>query len=88
MFIKQRGTLLQQVWHSLGYRHHLGSERSRVVHVGGWTRASTYLHFGWGDRVRLLLTGRLFVTSIVRTEPPSDGIYSSRIDWQISEPGE
>jgi hypothetical protein len=45
-------------------------------------------HFGWADRVRLLVSGRLFVASIVSTDTPSPMACKSRMDWHILRPGE
>jgi hypothetical protein len=42
---------------------------------------------GWPDRLRLLLTGKLRLSSIVACETPDVGVTKSRLDWRIVAPG-
>lgn len=47
-----------------------------------------HMHFGIVDRLRILLSGKLFIASIVSTDTPSPMICKSRMDWRIMQPGE
>jgi hypothetical protein len=53
----------------------------------GWIRTDIRLDFGWPDRLRLLLTGKLRLSSIVACETPDVGVTKSRLDWRIVAPG-
>lgn len=81
-------TLRERMWRKLGFRYHLGHEPEGVEHLEGWIRTDMRLDFSLADRFRLLLTGRLFVASIVYTDTPSPAVCKSRLDWQINAPGE
>ena len=70
-----------------GIPHHLGEDpEGRMALKGG--RTDTRLHFGWVDRLRLLTTGRLMVSTISHYDTPSPSIIKTRVDWKISAPGE
>lgn len=81
-------TLSERFWRSLGFRYHLGDEPEGADSLEGWMRTDIRLEFSIVDRLRLLLTGRLLVASIVHTDTPSASICKSRVDWRISAPGE
>lgn len=81
-------TLAERLRRKAGFRYHLGDEPEGAEALQGWMRTDIKLHFGWADRLRLLLTGRLHVSSIVHTDTPSASICKSRVDWQIKAPGE
>lgn len=80
-------TLRERFWRKLGFRYHLGDEPAGVEALPGWMRTDIRLHFSLADRLRLLFSGRLFVTSIVHTDTPSPGICKSRVDFRIEPPG-
>ena len=80
-------TLGQRFWRRAGYAYHLGDEPEGADLLPGWIRTDMHLHFGWADRLRLLLTGKLFVASIVSTDTPSPTVCKSRLDWLIVSPG-
>lgn len=84
----QKPTLLRRFWRSLGFRYHLGDEPDGINTLDGWMRTDMRLEFGVVDRLRLLLTGRLFVASIVHMDTPSPAICKSRLGWRIYAPGE
>lgn len=81
-------TLRERMWRKLGFRYHRGDEPEGVEALEGWMRTDIRLDFSLSDRFRLLLSGRLFVASIVHTDTPSASICKSRLDWQIYAPGE
>ncbi|MGO6998979.1 hypothetical protein [Rhizobium leguminosarum] len=81
-------TLKERLLRKLGFRYHLGDEPEGVGQLEGWMRTDIRLDFSIADRLRLLLTGRLFVVSIVHTDNPSASICKSRVDWRIFAPGE
>lgn len=79
-------TLRERFWRKLGFRYHLGDEPEGVETLAGWMRTDIRLHFSIADRMRLLVSGRLFVASIVHTDTPSASICKSRVDFRIEEP--
>ncbi|WP_027039130.1 hypothetical protein [Mesorhizobium ciceri] len=81
-------TLGERFWRALGFRYHLGEDPEDVDTLQGWTRTDTRLHFHWTDRFRLLLTGRLMVSTISHYDAPSPTVIKNRTDWQIRAPGE
>lgn len=81
-------SLSERFWRALGFRYHLGDDPEDIDNLQGWTRTDTRLHFGWTDRLRLLITGRLLVASISHYDAPSPTVIKNRTDWRISAPGE
>lgn len=81
-------TLRERAWRKLGFRYHLGDEPDGAEVLDGWIRTDIRLEFSLVDRLRLLLTGRLFIASIVHTDTPSPSVCKSRLDWRIYAPGE
>lgn len=81
-------TLSERFWRALGFRYHLGEDPEDVDVLQGWTRTDTRLNFHWTDRLRLLLTGRLVVSTISHYDAPSPSVIKNRTDWQIRAPGE
>ncbi len=80
-------SLRERFWRKIGYNYHRGDEPEGADVLAGWMRTDMYLHFGLCDRLRLLLTGKLFIASIVSTDTPSPTICKSRMDWGIVAPG-
>lgn len=78
----------ERFWRRIGFRYHLGGEPEGTDRMCGWMRTDIRLHFGLADRLRLLLTGRLFVASIIHTDTPSPAVCKSRVDWHIRAPGD
>ncbi len=78
----------ERIWRKLGYRYHLGEEPKDIDGLEGWMRTDTRLEFGVLDRLRLLLTGRLLVSSTIHNDVPSASICKTRFDWRIYAPGE
>lgn len=79
-------TLAQRFWRWAGFHYHLGEDPPGVEGMIGWMKTDIYLDFGWPDRLRLLLTGRLFVASVVHSDTPSPMVCKSRVDFRISPP--
>lgn len=79
-------TFADRLWRGLGYHYHLGDEPNDIDGMPGWMRHEVRLHFGFWDRVRLLLTGKLHVVSVIYTDVPSPNVVKTRIDWQINRP--
>lgn len=82
-----RPTLAERFWRKLGYRYHLGDEPEGTDGMPGWVCHGVKLQFGFGDRVRLLLTGKLHVKSTMHTDVPSASTIKTRLDWEIIRPG-
>lgn len=80
-------TIRQKFWWALGFRFHFGAEPPDADLLPGWMRTDMGLRFRWSDRMRLLLTGRLRISSIVHFDTPSPNVCKSRMDWQILPPG-
>lgn len=83
-------TWRERFWRKLGFRYHLGDERppDEVEAPAGWMQNKSGFHFDWADRLRLLLTGRLVVTTTYDLDVPSPDKIRTRLDWQIKAPGE
>jgi hypothetical protein len=79
-------TLSERFWRKLGYRFHLGDEPEGVDTLPGWTCTEIGLNFGMADRLRLMLTGKLRLRSILMTDTPSATICKNRLDWRIIPP--
>jgi len=81
-------TFRERFWRALGFRYHLGEDPEDTDTLQGWTRTDTRLHFGWSDRLRLLITGRLTVSTTSHYDAPSPNMIKNRTDWQIWAPGD
>ena len=86
--MEYKPSLIERLRRKVGYRYHHGETPEGADALEGWMRTDMKLHFTWADRLRLLVSGRLHVSSIVHTDTPSASICKSRIDWQIKAPGE
>ncbi len=80
-------TFAERLWRKLGYHYHLGDEPEGTDVMPGWMCHGVKLRFGFADRMRLLLTGRLHVKSIMHTDVPSADVVKTRLDWEIIRPG-
>jgi len=80
-------TLIERFWRKAGYRYHLGEEPECEDVMNGWICTDVRFHFVWADRLRLLLSGRLFIANIVTTDTPTPSVTKTRTDWRIVEPG-
>jgi hypothetical protein len=54
-------TFMQRTWRRLGWRYQMVDlpETPEVEHMPGWAMTRVLLDFSLGDRLRLLLTGRV-----------------------------
>lgn len=81
-------SMRERFWRWAGFHYHLGDEPEGADNLEGWTCTVSRMHFGWADRLRLVLTGRLMVKTILHTDTPSAMVCKTRMDWSISAPGE
>lgn len=81
-------TLYEKIYRKLGFVYHLGDEPEGIDALKGWMQTDIHLHFDWRDRLRLLISGRLFIASIVHTDTPSPSVCKSRVDYRIIAPRE
>lgn len=78
-------------WRKLGFCFHLGGDvaEDKPGEVWqGWMQTRSFLHLGWQDRLRLLVSGRLSLQHTFHTDTPSPGKIHTRFDWHILPPGE
>lgn len=81
-------TLLERFWRALGYRYYHADDPPDIETLTGWMKTDIRIHFSFTDRLRLLLTGNLFVASVTHMDAPSPKICKSRADFKICAPGE
>ena len=81
-------TIRERVWRKLGFRYHLGEEPEGTDGLEGWMCTNSHFEFTWLDRLRLLMTGRLLVSTFVHHDTPSASVVKTRLDWRIYAPGE
>jgi len=81
-----RPTLARRIWTALGFHYHFGAEPEGIDALAGWMCTETRMRFGFRDRLRLLVSGRLHIKLVQHTPVQCD--YSrNRLDWQIEPPG-
>lgn len=80
-------TLAQRFWRKMGFTYHHGEEPPDADLLPGWMCTETGFDFGWADRFRLLLTGKLHIRNIVHIDTPSPAVTKTRMDWHIIAPG-
>lgn len=80
-------SLAERFWRWAGFRSHVGDTPPDADLLPGWIRTDTGINFGWPDRLRLLLTGRLRISTIVHGDTPSPAVTKTRVDWRILAPG-
>lgn len=80
-------TWRERAWRRLGYRYHLGDEPDGIDAMPGWMCTESRIHFGWADRIRLLLSGRLHMRLVQHTTVQVEDT-KNRLDWHIVAPGE
>lgn len=80
-------TRRERLWRSLGYRYHLGEEPEGIDAMPGWMCTESRIHFGWSDRLRLLLSGRLHMRLVQHTTVQIE-VAKNRFDWHIPAPGD
>lgn len=80
-------TLRERFWRAAGFHYHHGDDPPDIEALTGWMKTDIHLHFSFTDRVRLLLTGKLFVASVVHMDTPSPTRCKSRVDFMIHAPG-
>jgi hypothetical protein len=80
-------TLMWRVWRKLGYHFHFGEGPEGAEALIGWHCTEIGMDFSFVDRLRLLITGKLRLRSILMTDTPSATICKNRLDWWIVRPG-
>ena len=71
-----------------GFRHHHGPEpRDHEMLTQGWARTDTNLNFTFGDRLRLLFSGKLRISHTHYANLPIDRMQS-RVDLTFYAPWE
>lgn len=80
-------TLAQRAARFFGFRYHLGEDPEGVDAYQGWMVTETRMHFGFLDRVRLLVSGKLHIKLVQHTPEEVDD-FRNRLDWRILPPGE
>ena len=80
-------TWRERAWRALGYRYHLGDEPDGGDNMPGWMCTENRMHFGWADRLRLLISGRLHFKLVQYTSAKVDSA-KNRLDWHILAPGD
>ncbi len=84
--MEYRPTLIERIWRALGFSYHLGAEPGDIDTLPGWMCTETRMHFGFRDRLRLLISGRLHL-KLVQHTPVQCDFSRNRLDWQIEPPG-
>lgn len=80
-------TRTQRFWLALGFCWTIGAEPVGADKMEGWMRTDIGMHFGFMDRLRLLLTGRLRI-HLTQHLPVRCDFSRNRMDWRIVPPGE
>ena len=81
-------TLSDKAARFLGYRHHHGPEpRDHETLTQGWARTETSLNFTFGDRLRLLFSGKLRISHTHYANTIIDQMQS-RVDLTFYAPWE
>ena len=70
-----------------GFRYHLGNEPEGAENMPGWFVTTTRFQFTLADRLRLLISGRLYVRHTSHADAKLDTV-KNRMDWQILAPRE
>lgn len=87
----RRSTIKERFWRWTGFRFHLGDEPAWMADGPpklGWMQTVSKLEFSLADRLRLLVSGHLRITTTIETDTPSPVMTATRLDWQIRAPGE
>lgn len=84
--MEHRPSWRARAWRRLGFRYHLGEDPKDADSLPGWMCTETRMHFSFGDRLRLLLTGKLHIR-IVQHTPVQCDFSRNRLDWEIEPPG-
>lgn len=76
-------TLRERFWRKLGFRYHLGDEPEGTDGLPGWMCTDSTLHFSFGDRLRLLVSGKLKTRTVSYFDTPAPAVVKNRLDWEI-----
>jgi len=61
-------TIIEKLWRALGYKYHLVDLPEEADGMDGWIMTHTRFNFDFFDRIRLLLTGKLYVDTRQATD--------------------
>src|ERR1700721_173972 len=79
-------SLSERLWNWIGFRYHHHYDVPIDASLTGWLRTDVYFRFGFLDRMRLLLTGKLRVHVTTHMDTPSPREVKSVTDWHIVAP--
>lgn len=82
-----RPTWYERVVRCLGFRFHCGDDAPNEP-WDGWMQTRSEMRFSWGDRIRLLVSGRLTICHTLHLDTPAPDRSHTRLDWRILGPGE
>ena len=85
--VEAKPTISTRIWRAMGFRYHLGDEPDVPPEFKGWMATDVRMHFGFADRLRLLLSGK-FYAHLAQDTKVECGESRNRLDWQIKPPGE
>lgn len=85
-YVTYSPTLAERIWRRLGFRYHIGEEPEDIEQLKGWMCTETRMRFGFADRLRLLLSGRLHIR-LVQHLPVECEFSKNCVDWEIKAPG-
>ena len=80
-----RPTVRQRIARRLGFKYHLGDTPRDAEQLPGWMKTDVHFKFGFADRLRLFLSGRLDI-AIVQHTPVECAFSKNRTDWHIRAP--
>jgi hypothetical protein len=83
--MERRPTLRERLGRRLGYTFRLGDEPAGGDDLPGWARTIVRTRFSWGDRLRLLITGRFDVELTHYLSAPVDYLVN-RTDVRFPPP--
>lgn len=80
-------SLLRRIAGALGFTQHFGPEPEGIETLPGWARSDVRVGLSIGDRLRLLVSGRLYLTVTHYIDRPVDRM-EVRTDLRIPPPWE
>lgn len=86
--IEYQPTRRERFWRALGFRYHLTDLPDGIdKEFPGWMMTKSFIQFSFRDRLRLLLTGRLFLDTRHATNVQVDSAKSA-LSFRIAAPGD
>ena len=82
-----RPTIRERFWRALGFRYHLVDLPHDIEQkLPGWMMTRSLIAFSLSDRVRLLLTGRLYLDLRQASDVSVSEVHSA-LSFRIGAPG-